>query len=136
MVPDSVSAPIPDSATAARTLWVLYAPFALAKFRPLLLTCNLKGHALESLQALVGGYIEKVTVKVPSTGVELDFWVNENGLDYGFPEPRPVDTHRGFVQHLYGPVVVAAFDEEGGTIGVAPDFSGARELADLLNAGT
>lgn len=79
---------------------------------------NIDG-GLETLQRMVGGYIECVSV-----GKGVDLFVNEEGLLIDLPFNKNVRGH-----NLVGTIVAISCDEEGNSIGLSDDqFSHAMTL--------
>lgn len=68
------------------------------------------GPDLRDLQDAVGGYVEMVRYE------RLDLWCNEEGILRDLPPNRYVN---GTV--ICGPIVVAASDEDGNTLGLSQD---------------
>jgi hypothetical protein len=69
--------------------------------------------SLEGMQAIVGGYIECVSL---SEG--LDLWFNEEGRINGMPFNRLITDDRGNEWDIHGDLFLARHDDEGETIGV------------------
>lgn len=73
------------------------------------------GNDLGSLQAEVGGYIERIVL-----GRGLDAYVNEEGMILGMDYNRTVVTPYGTIP-VVGPMIVVSHDEEGETVGLTED---------------
>lgn len=114
---------------AKRTIWVLYRPAAGCDWRPIEVSSDENGSTLAALQALVGGYIERVPVDhLAPVPANLDIWVNEDGIGLGMsPNLPPVpglDAKTGkpcglVTSLVVGPAVATVADPETGeTLGI------------------
>lgn len=72
--------------------------------------------SLESMQSIVGGYIERLRITQ-----DIDMWLNEEGILMKLPL-NVITTNRGeAIDHIYGNVVFASHDDEGNIISLSED---------------
>ena len=73
-------------------------------------------NSLETLQELVGGYIESVHVSKSLNGNYIDIIVNEEGRLLGLDVSAIIYAHDVIIADLCGPIIFTSHDETGETV--------------------
>jgi hypothetical protein len=68
---------------------------------------------LEPMQAIVGGWIERVALPY-----KIDLWINEEGMIENLPLNLITTLEGTAVHQIYGDVFFASHDGEGNTVGL------------------